>query len=297
LVNARRLIFTTAGTLRAPWRLLLFVAALVAAVLVTQSLFVPVLLWLFRGTGLRESSAYFAQLIAALLATWLTLRVIDRKPWSDVGLHREALAPRRVGLAFLIGGGAIAIATIILIGAGWLDRQAGTTSQWSASLFRMALLLIPAALGEELIARGYALAVLRDAVGWKWAVAITSAFFGLMHMQNPGASAQSVVIVALAGVFLAVIRIGTDSLYAAWAAHFAWNWVMAALFHTPVSGYAFDYPAYRYVDAGPDWATGGSWGPESGLPAGLMMIVGTGLLLRMSSRARARDLHREKKDG
>ena len=89
------------------------------------------------------------------------------------------------------------------------------------------------------------------------------------------------ILVALAGVFLAAVRIGTDSLYAAWAAHFAWNWVMAALFHTPVSGYAFEYPSYRYVDAGPDWATGGMWGPESGVPAGLMMLVGTLLTIRL----------------
>jgi uncharacterized protein len=186
-------------------------------------------------------------------------------------------------LGLLVGSGAITLAIIVLIASGWLDREAGTANQWGGPLFRMALLLLPAAFAEELAARGYALTVLRDALGWKWAVGITSVFFGLMHMQNPGANAQSVIIVALAGVFLAAVRIGTDSLYAAWAAHFAWNWVMAALFHTPVSGFAFEYPAYRYVDAGPDWATGGSWGPESGIPAGILMMVGTLVILKRSA--------------
>src|SRR5207247_455408 len=107
----------------------------------------------------------------------------------------------------------------------------------------------------ELLTRGYLLTVLRDAWGWPAAVGATSVAFGLLHLRNAGADAQSVILVSLAGVFLATVRIVTGSLYSAWAAHFAWNWTMAALFHAPVSGYAFDAPAYRYVDAGPDWAT------------------------------------------
>ena len=139
----------------------------------------------------------------------------------------------------------------------------------------LAVLLLPAAFAEEIITRGYILTVLRDALNWRWAVAITSVAFGLLHIQNAGANVQSLALVTLAGVFLATIRIVTGSLYATWMAHFAWNWVMAAVFHAPVSGFAFDVPAYRYVDAGPDWATGGMWGPEGGLPAGLAMLAGT----------------------
>jgi uncharacterized protein len=197
-----------------------------------------------------------------------------------VGLHREALAPGRLALGFFVGSGAITVAIVVLIASGWLARSSGTASDWAGPLVRMALLLLPAALGEELVTRGYALSALRDAMGWRWAVALTSAIFGLLHLANAGATAQSVLIVALAGVFLAAVRIVTDSLYAAWAAHFAWNWAMAALFHAPVSGFAFEYPGYRYVDAGPDWATGGGWGPESGVPAAVMMLAGTAFLLR-----------------
>jgi len=277
--------------------LLLFVAAFVAATLVAQALFAPILLGVFQLLGLRETVSYFIQMATALLATWFCLRFVEKKPWADVGLQREALAPKRIATGLVVGSGAIGVAIALLIVTGWLDRLPGISNSWAGPLFRMTLLLLPSALGEELVARGYAFTALKEGLGTGWAVAITSAFFGLAHLQNPGANAQSVILVALAGVFLAAVRVGTDSLYAAWAAHFAWNWTMAALFHTPVSGYAFDYPGYRYVDAGPDWATGGGWGPESGIPAGVMMIAGTVVLIRMSSRARARDLHLEKTDG
>jgi hypothetical protein len=67
-------------------------------------------------------------------------------------------------------------------------------------------------------------------------------------------------------------------------AHFAWNWTMAVLFHAAVSGLPFESPGYRYVDAGPDWATGGEWGPEGGVPAAFAMIGGAWVLLRRRSR-------------
>ncbi|MBV9879811.1 MAG: hypothetical protein JO180_04905, partial [Gemmatirosa sp.] len=39
-------------------------------------------------------------------------------------------------------------------------------------------------------------------------------------------------------------------------------------------------PGYRTVDAGPDWLTGGPWGPEGGLAAGAGMLAALALLVR-----------------
>jgi membrane protease YdiL (CAAX protease family) len=285
----RRFFFTTAGTLRAPWRLLVFILAYLAASLVVGAILGPLLGGSFRLAGLRgQTIATLVEMIAALLATWLVLRNMEKKPWSDVGLHREATSLARLGIGLIVGSGAITLAIIALIATGWLDRTDGTATTWGGPLLRMTLLLLPAAFYEELIARGYIFSAIRDGAGTAWAVAITSSLFGLLHMQNPGANVQSVMIVALAGVFLAAVRIGTDSLYAAAVAHFAFNWVMAALFHVPVSGYAFEYPGYRYVDAGPDWATGGGWGPEIGVPSAVTMIVGSWLVFRWRTGAASR---------
>ena len=62
---------------------------------------------------------------------------------------------------------------------------------------------------------------------------------------------------------------------------------MAAVFHVAVSGIPFEAPDYRYVDAGPDWATGGEWGPEGGIPAGLGMVAGDGVSLLEQKRREA----------
>ena len=132
--------------------------------------------------------------------------------------------------------------------------------------------LAPAALTEELLVRGYPFTVLRQTWGWPAATAITSVVFGLLHLGNPGVTPLAIANVMAAGVFLAGIRVVTGSLAAAWAAHFAWNWTMSAGFHTAVSGLPFGTPDYRLVDTGPDWLSGGSWGPEGGVIAAVGMI-------------------------
>ena len=121
--------------------------------------------------------------------------------------------------------------------------------------------------------RGFAFAVLRRAFGWRLALIATSVVFGLLHAWNPGADAESILAVIVAGFFLGGILLATGSLYAAGAAHFAWNWVMAGALHIAVSGIPSGDPDYRTIETGPDWLTGGAWGPEGGLAAVAAMFV------------------------
>ena len=101
----------------------------------------------------------------------------------------------------------------------------------------------------------------------------TSVVFGALHLLNPGANAESLINVTLAGFFLGGVLLLTESLYAAIAAHFGWNWTMAAIFHSAVSGASIPAPNYATVDNGPDWLTGGPWGPEGGAAATAAMIL------------------------
>jgi membrane protease YdiL (CAAX protease family) len=210
---------------------------------------------------------------ALLIGHAVTFRVIDPRGWSFVGLGRDALRPRAILAGLLVGGAAIALPSALLLAVGWLRiLPAAAGSSLGSAALALAVLL-PAALWEELLLRGYLFAMLREAWGTPRAVLVTSSAFGLLHLQNPGASVQSVLLVTLAGVFLASVLVATRSLYAAWAAHLSWNFVMAAILHAAVSGVGLAAPDYRVVDAGPDWATGGGWGPEGGLFAALGMVV------------------------
>ena len=254
----------------------LFLLATWVAMVIAVATVGPAMTLAFDVVGMHGmTTAYIVQAVGLLAGTWFMLHVIDKRPWSYVWLGRESLRARALALGFAIGCGAIALPILGLIGVHWLREQPAAPASWWGAAIRVTVFLVPAALLEELLTRGYLLAVLRDAWGWSWAILATSVGFGLLHLWNPeGVSAESIGLVTLAGIFLAGVVYATRSLYAAWLAHFAWNWTMAVLFHTAVSGIPMESPRYRYVDAGPDWATGGEWGPEGGLPAGLGMAAG-----------------------
>jgi membrane protease YdiL (CAAX protease family) len=222
--------------------------------------------------------------ITLLVAHVVTFATVDARGWSVVGVSRGAWGWRKVLVGFGLGALAVGGPSLVLLLSGWLRVESSPSGNWGQAAALTLLALLPAALWEELLTRGYLLTVLREWLGSRRAIVATSALFGALHLENAGATAQSVALVTLAGIFLGSLRVAFDSLPAAWAAHVAWNFVMAALLHTAVSGVGVDSPNYRVVDAGPDWATGGAWGPEAGLVTGVGLLVGIYIMLRRGRR-------------
>lgn len=244
----------------------------------------PVLAMLDEFVGIQGTGASYGATLALLLAHWMTLRTFDRRPADHVGLQKEGSRPALLGYAFLLGALPIGIASLALLSGGLLDVKSMPDGPWFATALQITLLLLPAAFYEELLSRGYIFATLREWLGPMWAVLLTSVGFGLLHYGNPGATIGSLLLVTLAGVYLAAVLLVTRSLYAAWIAHFAWNWVMAALLHVPVSGLPLDTPDYAMVDDGPDWLTGGTWGPEGGAAGAAGMLGALGYLYWRNTR-------------
>jgi len=198
---------------------------------------------------------------------------VEKLPWSTVGLDRAAASPRLIIKGALLGGLTIGIASLVLLAIGMLRIDRTIPGSWLGEAWRATLVFLPAAFFEELFIRGYVFAVLRRAAGWKLALIVTSVVFGLLHAWNPNPDAESILAVIVAGFFLGAIFLATRSLYAAGAAHFAWNWVMSGAMHIAVSGLPSPDPDYRVVETGPDWLTGGPWGPEGGLMAVMAMFI------------------------
>ena len=220
----------------------------------------------------RDVTFQWLALTSVAIATWIMLRV-EKQPWSFVGLGREAAAPPLVINGALLGAATIGTASVALLAIHMLRIEAAPAGSWLGAAGQSAASLLPAAFFEELFMRGFVFAVLRRAGGWRLALIVTSVVFGLLHAWNPGADAESILAVIVAGFFLGGILLATGSLYAAGAAHFAWNWVMAGALHIAVSGIPSSDPDYRTIETGPDWLTGGPWGPEGGLAAVAAMFV------------------------
>ena len=282
-MNARAILVGADGRARALWRILLFLALMVCAAVVVFIALRPVLEAADRFTGV-EGTAESIGLAIALLITHGIILAIDKRGWSYAWLDRAAVRPRVMAAGFGLGAAPIALTSALLLAVGWLMIRPLPDGSWTGAAVRVSLALLPAALYEELMSRGYIFAALIDGIGRVGAIALTSIGFGVLHVWNPGWTPGSIASVVVAGVFLAAVLLATKSLYAAWMAHFAWNWVMAVPLHIQVSGLALAKPDYETVDAGPDWATGGPWGPEGGAVAVAAMILTLTLLYLRGSR-------------
>ena len=231
-----------------------------------------------RLTGTNGAADELIFVMGLVVAHAIMLHWIDRRLWSYVGLDAAAARFGLLARGWLLGALPILVPCLLLLATGLLAIRPSLQGSWMLAALQVSVFLLPAALGEELLSRGYIFAALRDWLGWPVALLLTSIGFGLLHLANPGADARSVTMVVLAGIFLGAVLVVTGSLYAAWMAHWAWNWVMAVPLHAAVSGLPLARPDYQVVDAGPDWITGGTWGPEGGAGAAAGMAIGLGYL-------------------
>ncbi len=144
-----------------------------------------------------------------------------------------------------------------------------------------AIFFLLAAAGEELMFRGYFFQTLMQAVTFLPAAIIMSLLFGLAHLANPHVTAFAAVNVAVAGLWLSFAYLKTRSLWLPIGLHASWNFCQTTLFAFPTSGEEFlGRRIFTTTVSGPEWITGGAFGPEGGALATLALIVCTWYLLK-----------------
>ena len=276
---------TEQGTLRAPWQIAVF-GVVVAASSIFIGGMIYALIALTPAVGwariARIPVAEWIQVACLLASTSITARLLGTPDiWKYVGLDRDAWRPRHLARGAALGAAVIAVPALAIV-AGGISRFETATSGESAlfMIWSAMALLVPAALSEEVLFRGLAFSAVRAAIGTGRAILVTSVCFGLAHLFNPDPTVVSVIAVMVAGFLLAMVRVVTGSLAAAFVAHFAVNFTQLALLHAPVSGQAFETPGYRLIPGDPAWLTGGSWGPEGGAAAMAAMLIATFVLKR-----------------
>ena len=149
-------------------------------------------------------------------------------------------------------------------------------------LLALVLLIVAAAL-EELAFRGYAFQTLLRAAPPIVPILLLSIYFGYGHWDNPNRTFFSTANTVLAGVWLAVAYLKTRSLWLPTALHFGWNLTMGAVFGLPVSGLIIPQHSILVSTSGaPVWLTGGSYGPEGGAVATIVVIASTLFIWRVN---------------
>ena len=240
------------------------------------------LLWL-------NAFAALLALLAALVFASLAVRWVDRRgSLRDLGF---AVLPntRRVSL---VG----AMAAIVLIGVvfaaqSWLGWARVTDLMWQregwgdviGDFFGTLLLVASAALGEELVFRGYVRFTLTDSLGARGALVVSAILFALFRVFGGVVtrlgSAELIlagVTALVAGMVLGGLFLIGKSLWAPVAAHFAWSFVGGFVFSLPIAGTPVDGLIGTQVSSG--LVTGGRFGPEGGL-IGLIVLALAGMIV------------------
>ena len=252
------------GRLRVGWRLLFFVV--VAA-------FVDLIASMLLPEGLQYASA--ALLIAALAGGWATLALDGRTPGA-LGFYLRPVALREVAVGLALG---VAVAMVVVLaiaafgGLRW-SAEPGTAGAWVVGGVSSLLFLALPAAAEEALLRGYPLQALAQAWGPLAALLVTSIAFAAGHLGNPEVTWLGLANIAAAGLLLGAVYLRTGSLWWATGVHLGWNWAQGYLADVPVSGLELlDAPFYEGVAQGPDWLSGGGFGPEGSAFATVVVLA------------------------
>lgn len=275
----KSLIFDHHGDLRSGWRMFLFV---VISILLTTAMVFP-MARLFPGVDLISA---LVGLVALLISTFLMTRFINRKPLGAVGLSFHPAMFRELGLGAAIGFVMMFSIFLVELLAGfvsvsWRGLTILSTGQVVLTSF---ITFGVGALAEEVAFRGYLFQTMIQAVTFLPATLLMSVLFALVHRLNPGVTLLGLVNIGIASAWFSIAYMKTRSLWLPFGLHWSWNFAQTAVFGFPTSG--LDDAHLRVLDAvqrGPDWITGGAFGPEGGVLATVFLLIGTGVTLKSAS--------------
>ncbi len=214
-------------------------------------------------------------LLAGFLLLTTTVDQAHEAPWRAMGLGRFPGWLRQAGLGIAIGVGLIVLAVICIVIAGEVREVGFVLNRRTVVLAAVELfVLATAAMGEELVFRGYPFQRLLEGTRPVLAVAVMSALFAVAHGANPHASKLAMVNTFAIAVLLSVSYLRTRALWMPWGIHFAWNTALGLIFGLPVSGLKEFSVIIRTQARGPRWVTGGAYGIEGSVVGTIVILVG-----------------------
>lgn len=219
-------------------------------------------------------------MVAIFVVLWV--RLVEWRPVRTIGFIAPD-APLSALLGLLL---AILFTTIIMVGlfATWLltPREAAPGTVGAEALGAvafMAFAYIVQGSAEEILYRGWLMNVLAHRLGVAAGVVVNVLLFACAHSRNSGFGILPGMNLVLFGLFLSLLTLRTGSLWAACLWHAFWNWSIAHVWGAAISGEPPDGGSLMAWDTvGPAVWTGGVWGPEGGLPATIILTLGTAWL-------------------
>ena len=267
--------------LRAGWRLLIQTILYI----VLQVLFFLVLILFFGpiGSSTHSIPLQILNFLATTISVFAARRWLDKRSIESLGLKLDGRSWLDIGVGIAISLIQMGFIYVAMLGLGWLSFEGfawevDPLSIVVSNVFFFFVVFVFVGWNEEILSRGYHLQTLASGLNMFWAVIISSAVFGLLHLANPNATWVSAAGIFFAGVFLAYGYIRTKQLWLPIGLHIGWNFFEGVGFGFPVSGLADIYKMLRIQIHGPEIWTGGAFGPEAGLIVVPALLLGAFLI-------------------
>jgi CAAX protease family protein len=260
--------FVGAQGIRSGWSMLIFLAIILAQVLLTRVPVNHLLHYMNHKQGLETWGAVVGIAIPALLvfvATAIMAR-IEKRPVLSYGFIGE----RKLSRFFLgIVGGIAALSALVLalkmsgllIFDGQLLRGKGA---WAYGL-QWGLAFVLTAWFEESLLRGYLQSALTRGIGFWGAALLLSVGFGALHLPNHGESPIGILSVVGIGLVFCLSLWLTKSLYWAVGLHAGWDWAESYLYGVGNSGQVSAGHLFATHPSGGLLWSGGATGPEGSI--------------------------------
>jgi membrane protease YdiL (CAAX protease family) len=271
-------------TLRMLGSLLLGGVAIMGSVLVFRQGLLPLIDTVFQPSPAWLSVFRRAGIIlVATAGYWAYVHWHEKRKATELQLQPAPLILGGLGGAALV---ALPLAMLFAFGAYEVVLFRGA----SPALLGVAALIGIAATLEELVYRCLLFRLLERAWGTIAALAVQTVLFAVPHMENlahgtPGDIAAMLISVTMLGLLWGGLFVLTRNLWVVAANHAAWNFTIL-LSGVPLSGIE-DWRTVAPLEsryAGPNWLTGGMFGPESSLLVFVSATVVVVLLLRAARR-------------
>jgi len=140
-------------------------------------------------------------------------------------------------------------------------------------------IMFTVAIIEEILVRGIIFRIVEEKLGSYISLTISSVLFGVFHLANPHGTLISGICITTAGFMLGAAFIYSRNLWMPIALHFAWNFTQSGIYGAVTSGNEKTSSLLEAKIQGPEFITGGAFGPEGSIQAILFCALATVLLL------------------
>ena len=257
-------------------------AALTAVIVVMISISFAMVL---QASGMAGTNSMFhfvlseiLLLIGVLLSAWIVWHL---RGFSLAELKRSfAIRPKDWLYGALLATILYAVGFGVSLGLGAIEVT--ETAFKPFSLLTSLLFFLLVAVTEEWALRGFVLErMLQGGVNKFEALFLSATLFSLIHIGNPNFNFLSFINILLAGILLGSSYIYTRNLCFPISLHWFWNWIQGPVLGYEVSGNKFCDGLLTLHLPEANLINGGAFGFEGSVLCTVLLVVGTGVILKM----------------